>query len=366
MAAAAAVAAAGGADVPLAAQHQQASPPIQQQHLELQQQQEQAEQPAHSQPQQEELIPSGSRQQPASATTAGLTAVELGTARLLCAVRSGRSIGESILQPQVTAWQKEAQRRVDSLRTAHDSLESLSEPAGACARDAEMLEAALAQLTDVERAGAAAATLHEALSGVRRCKYLRPQAVQLISTTKAEWGVKQSASIAADSLFAQHLPVLAHAFQLAVGSLLLQQSIQQLPSLDGVPRLQHLGISAPAQQPSKPLPPSKAARLELTVVWQALVVFLTSLGTLAACCRRLPLPLLTVLPSSVPASSKPHALSLPAPASRALALWPAYPLLVQGWRASCATTQQQRGAVCRRVPSSATPHWASLMMARQR
>ena len=110
MAAAAAVAAAGGADVPLAAQHQQASPPIQQQHLELQQQQEQAEQPAHSQPQQEELIPSGSRQQPASATTAGLTAVELGTARLLCAVRSGRSIGESILQPQVTAWQKEAQR----------------------------------------------------------------------------------------------------------------------------------------------------------------------------------------------------------------------------------------------------------------
>jgi hypothetical protein len=41
-----------------------------------------------------------------------------------------------------------------------------------------------------------------------------------------------------------------------------------------------------AQQPSKPLPPSKAARLELTVVWQALVVFLTSLGTLAACCRR--------------------------------------------------------------------------------
>ena len=110
--------------------------------------------------------------------------------------------------------------------------------------------------------------------------------MQLISTTKAEWGVKQSASIAADSVFAQHLPVLAHAFQLAVGSLLLQQSIQQLPSLDGVPRLQHLGISAPAQQPSKPLPPSKAARLELTVVWQALVVFLTSLGTLAACCRR--------------------------------------------------------------------------------
>jgi hypothetical protein len=171
VAAAAALAAAGGAYAPPAAQHQQASPPIQQQQLELQQEQEQeqAEQPCHSQQQvqqqQEELDPSGSRQQPAS-----LAAVEVNTARLLRAVRSGKSIGESVLQPQVTAWQKEAQRRVDSLRTAHHSLESLSEPAVACASDAEMLEATLVQLTDVERAGAAAAALQEALSGVRRCK----------------------------------------------------------------------------------------------------------------------------------------------------------------------------------------------------
>lgn len=316
------------------------------------------------------MDPSGSRQQPASANNGGTSAVELATAQLLRAVRSGKRIGESMLQPQTTAWHKDAQRLVDGLQNAHDLLESLPEPAVANARDAQVLEAALAQLTDAERAGAEAVILQEALNGVRGCKYLRPQAVQLISTPNAAWGIKQSASIAADVVLAQHLPVLSHAFQLAVGTLLLHQSMQRLPRPDGVPRLQQICTSAPALHPSKPLPPSKAARADLAVVWQALVVFLARQGTLslppvaATGHRRWPPPPLLLVWRC---GAKQYASQLRASCSTCPCLLALpHPLLVQGWTASCATIHRQRCAMCRKVPISAAQHCASLLMARRR
>ena len=184
-----------------------------------------------------------------------------------------REVPAEELQPALTAWKNRAAELVAAVGRALSALGSISSPAGAAERDAELLEAVLACLQPEEQQRRVVQATLQATRTFGR-DGVAPQAVLLISNEDNKYAAAATPLASGDPELQQPLEYIQREFQMFLARMSPQQHRASLPDRSDVP-LQAIELQTAAPQARKPLPPSEQARQQMKVLWHWLQPFLT-------------------------------------------------------------------------------------------